>query len=79
MANEMIIEIILGVLGAVGTLASVVAWVFVTFDQKKDAKERHQELVDRNSRLESRVSHGEGLIGKVASDVSYIRGRMEPK
>ncbi len=58
--------------GILSTLVLLVVWVFANFERKVDARERHRDL-------ESRVSAQETLLGKVAADVAYIRGRLEPK
>lgn len=58
--------------GFVATMGSIVIWVFATFEQKSDSAEKHLALAKR-------VDSQELTLNKVASDVSYIRGRMEPK
>ncbi len=65
-----------GAVGGFGSLlvalVSLVAWVFMTFDRSSVAVKRHEAL-------EGRVEKQDHLLGKVAQDVSYIRGRLEPK
>jgi hypothetical protein len=58
--------------GILATLLGVVAWVFSTFERKEDAQTKHDDL-DR------RVLEQEKLLQSMAQDVSYIRGRLEPK
>lgn len=58
--------------GVLSALGAIVVWVFSTFETKLEASERHEAL--RN-----RVDSHETLLSEVARDVSYIRGRIEPK
>jgi hypothetical protein len=54
------------------TIIGTVVWVYATFERKADADQRHDSLTKR-------VSVQEQLLSKVAQDVSYIRGRLEPR
>lgn len=58
--------------GIIMAIAGTIVWVFANFDLKKDAHERHLLL-------EGRVSSQEKVLNDVAQNVSYIRGRLEPK
>lgn len=58
--------------GILSTVIGTIVWTFSNFERKPDAKERHDGL-------EERVSHQEMTLNKVANDVSYIRGRLEPR
>lgn len=56
------------ILGLLGTPVGIAVWVFTTFTTLR----RHESL-------EKRVNHQEATLNKVATDVAYIRGRLEPK
>lgn len=58
--------------GVITTLMGIVAWVFANFERKADATARYEAL-------EERVGTHEATLQKVASDVAYIRGRLEPR
>jgi hypothetical protein len=47
-----------------------IVWVFVNFERKIDAKERHDAL-------EKRIAAQEAFTGRIIADVAYIRGRLE--
>ncbi len=63
---------IVGLGGVLTALGAVVAWAISTFESKDSAGERHDTM-------SKRVDSQETLLASVARDVSYIRGRMEPK
>lgn len=58
--------------GIITALGTIVVWAFSTFETKVESTERHASLKER-------VDSQESLLASVARDVSYIRGRMEPK
>lgn len=58
--------------GILSALGAIVVWVFSTFETKVESTEKHES---HSKRLDSQ---GEVLLS-VAKDVSYIRGRIEPK
>lgn len=58
--------------GILTAVAALIAWVFATFETKTDASAKHD---DTNASVTSAWT----LLNKVAQDISYIRGRMEPK
>lgn len=75
----MITQVVLPLFPAVATgfafmssIIGVVVWVFTNFERKPDAEARYNSV---NTRLNT----AESLLSSVARDVSYIRGRMEPK
>ena len=54
--------------GILSTSILTVTWVFTNFAKKKDLE-----------MLAGKVDSHAVMLSKVASDVSYIRGRIEPK
>ncbi len=54
------------------TVVGIVIWVFANFERKVDASSKYDAL---NKRIDSQ----DQLLQDVHSDVSYIRGRIEPK
>lgn len=56
----------------VSSVVGALLWSFNTFEKKNDARDKHKDL-------EGRVSASEKVLHDVAKDVSYIRGRLEPK
>jgi hypothetical protein len=58
--------------GILTALIGVITWVFATFERKTDADQKHA-VVD------ARVTNQEKILNEVAQNVSYIRGRIEPK
>lgn len=56
--------------GIITSIVGVVVWVFANFERKTDADARHKAT-------EYRLNAQENLLGSVARDVSYIRGKME--
>jgi hypothetical protein len=58
--------------GVLASLIGIVAWAFMTFEQKADAIERHKAM-------DTRVQSVEATLGRIAENVAYIRGILEPK
>ncbi len=61
---------ILTVVSCVGSVCTVLAWAYTTFDRKDDAKTRHTDLQER-------VLTQDKLLREIANDVSFIRGKLE--
>lgn len=61
-----------GVASSIASIAGLVVWVYTTFETKEDAKIKYQGM-------DARVQDLERTLHQIASDVSYIRGRLEPK
>lgn len=58
--------------GLVVFIIGALAWAFAYFQSKAEATEKHVAL-------EARVNAHDSVINRVANDVAYIRGRLEPK
>lgn len=58
---------------------SITLWAVNTFQTKSDAREQRLELRREIDNVSSTVKDMESRINKIGDDVSYIRGRMEPK
>lgn len=58
---------------------SITLWAVNTFQTKTDAKEQRLELRREIDNVTTSVKDMESRINKIGDDVSYIRGRMEPK
>jgi hypothetical protein len=58
-----------------GIVSTVMLWVFGSFQSKEDAS----KLELRVSSIELRIEKVNDGITDIAKDVSYIRGKLEPK
>lgn len=70
-----LVSICFGV-GVVCTAA--MAWFFSIFQTKKQAHASETLLRVHIKKVESDVEKAESSLAKIATDVSYIRGRLEP-
>lgn len=61
------------------TVAVFVVWALSFFQTKDDAKEWKSNVEVRMGKIESEVSSMRGSMEIIGRDVSYIRGRIEPK
>lgn len=60
-------------------LVGVTVWVTMTFQSKLDATQ-HQNAIDtRFSVMQAEITSLNTSTNQIAVDVSYIRGRLEPK
>lgn len=59
--------------------ACVILWAINYFQSKKAAEEFKKDVNHRVSKVESTVQDNATLMNKINTDVSYIRGRLEPK
>jgi len=57
------------------SLTVIVTWMSTNYQSKADSL----KLENRIERVESEMSQMRDGINKISSDVSYIRGRLEPK
>ena len=57
-------------LSCVGAIATLVIWIYSTFERKEDAKDRHDILQEK-------VVAQENLLREVSQNVSFIRGKLE--
>lgn len=71
------------VVGFAATIASVTAcvilWSVNYFQSKKQAEKFEKDVNARVARVENNVHDNATLMNKINVDVSYIRGRLEPK
>jgi preprotein translocase subunit SecF len=58
---------------------SITLWATATFQSKDDAKEMRKALETRVESVELQVQQMRASLENIRSDVSYIRGRLEPK
>lgn len=54
------------------SLAGIIVWALTTFERRPDAKDKHRAHEERFAAIEP-------VFLKVRDDVSYIRGRLEPR
>lgn len=57
----------------------IVVWFFSIFQTKRAARESERALKSHILKLEGDHKDMQVNIAKIGSDVSYIRGRLEPK
>jgi hypothetical protein len=90
-ASSLVVPLWPAVVAALSVIGSAIGgtiWVMQTFQTKHDAardreslqsliEEGDSEVKDREQGFEKRVAKMEDLVGKVAQDVSFIRGRLE--
>lgn len=77
-ATNLTVPIVEAVTAMCGLL-SVTVWVMLTFETKRDSKDKHDAHKERHDELATRVTRTEDTMQQIAKDVSYIRGRLEPK
>jgi hypothetical protein len=58
---------------------AITLWTVGTFQSKEDAKEIKAQLEIRIQSIEQQTKELRNSVDGVAKDVSYIRGRLEPK
>lgn len=61
------------------TIVSVTLFMVQNFQSKEDAEAWKIAIESRISSLESKMDSFQESQSKIAVDVSYIRGRLEPK
>jgi vacuolar-type H+-ATPase subunit I/STV1 len=70
-------------IGAAFSLASVCVgitlWSVSTFQSKQDAQEVKTHLERRIENIEAQMNTIRTSLEHVARDISYVRGRLEPK
>ena len=57
----------------------ITIWSMTTFQSKTDASELRQQFEHRVNSLEEELKAIRGNMGQIAVDVSYIRGKLEPR
>jgi sensor domain CHASE-containing protein len=60
------------------TIASLTLWLTTYFQSKADANERFAQVDARVFSVEKRLDNMQDNMNRIAVDVSYIRGRLEP-
>lgn len=60
----------LTVVSCIGTVCTVLVWIYNTFDRRVDSTARHDVLQEK-------VTQQSKSIQEIAVDVSFIRGKME--
>lgn len=58
---------------------AVILWSISNFQSKDEANDLKASLTDRLSKVELEVQILRSSVGQISVDVSYIRGRLEPK
>jgi hypothetical protein len=53
-------------------VSGIIAWVFMNFAKKSELEKVEQHV-------SGRITAQETLTGQIARDVSYIRGKLEPR
>lgn len=61
------------------TVAALTLWAVDRFQTQADASEVRESIERRISVLQERQDRVESFIHEIGKDVSYIRGRLEPK
>jgi hypothetical protein len=67
------------VLAGIAVTTSVVVYVHTSFLTKNEGKELEARVFERISRMERQQDQQMILTSKIAVDVSYIKGKLEPK
>jgi hypothetical protein len=60
-------------------VVGVTTWSFQTFQSKEVAHREHAQFDARIQAAEGEIRNMHSTISDVAKDVSYIRGRLEPR
>lgn len=60
-------------------VAGVILWAYAKFQTKIEAINLERSLRIHISKVEDDVKMMKGELSKIGADVSYIRGRLEPK
>ena len=58
---------------------AIILWSISNFQSKEEASELKQNINERLSKVELEVQILRSSVGQISVDVSYIRGRLEPK
>lgn len=66
-------------LALVVTVVSVTIWIITTFQSKSDAQEWKNAIEGRVGAIEEQLTQMRNNMDGIGKDVSYIRGRLEPK
>lgn len=61
------------------TVVSITLWMLNFFQTKADANEWKDSMENRVGKIEVEISSIRGSMETIGRDVSYIRGRLEPK
>lgn len=72
-------EVLGGAFSLAAMAVSITLWSIATFQSKQDAVLIKAELEKRIESVEGEVQLMRQSLESVAKDVSYIRGRIEPK
>lgn len=72
--------------GVLASFATFIWWTFVTFYRKTEALELERRFDDKIKEVKTDVKEVDNSVheltasqARIASDVSYIRGRLEPR
>lgn len=58
---------------------AIILWSISNFQSKAEANDLKQTVNERLSKVELEVQILRSSVGQISVDVSYIRGRLEPK
>ena len=58
---------------------AIILWSISNFQSKQEANDLKNTVNDRLSKVELEVQILRSSVGQISVDVSYIRGRLEPK
>lgn len=74
-----VVEVIGFGLTVASVTACIVLWSVNYFQSKSAAEKFESDVTSRVSKVESTVLENANIMNKINTDVSYIRGRLEPK
>lgn len=58
---------------------AIILWSISNFQSKSEADSLKRDINERMSKVELEVQILRSSVGQISVDVSYIRGRLEPK
>lgn len=74
-----LVEIVGFAITIASVTTSIILWSISTFQSKEDAKSYKIDVDARVSKLENNLQTMQSSTQQILVDVSYIRGRLEPK
>ena len=72
-------QLVLIVFAVCTVVVTSIIWMLSRFQSKEAALEHRALMDERITKVEEEVRDMQGDLKKIGSDVSYIRGRLEPK
>lgn len=74
-----LVEIVGFAITIASVTTSIILWSISTFQSKEDAKTYKIDVDNRVNKLENNLQMMQTSTQQILVDVSYIRGRLEPK